>query len=129
VAGRGIGMIMISHDLSVLSATCQRLAVMYAGRVVEEGPAHEVFTGARHPYARALALAFPVIGDPASRLRPRGLGGDPPDPASLPPGCPFHPRCPAAEPQCSDAEPGLWPAGPERVAACIHVRPAAGASR
>ncbi len=58
VADRGIGMIMISHDLSVLSATCQRLAVMYAGRIVEEGPAHQVFTDARHPYAEALSWAF-----------------------------------------------------------------------
>ncbi|HKR70217.1 MAG TPA: ABC transporter ATP-binding protein, partial [Streptosporangiaceae bacterium] len=55
VRDRGIGMIMISHDLSVLSATCRRLAVMYAGKIVEEGPAHEVFTGAQHPYAEALA--------------------------------------------------------------------------
>jgi peptide/nickel transport system ATP-binding protein len=123
VAERGISMIMISHDLSVLSVTCQRLAVMYAGRVVEEGPAHEVFTGAQHPYAQALALAFPVIGDERSRLRPRGLGGDPPDPADLPSGCSFHPRCPVAEPECTSVETALWPAGPARVAACIRVRP------
>jgi peptide/nickel transport system ATP-binding protein len=124
VEERGIGMIMISHDLSVLSVTCQRLAVMYAGLIVEEGPAHEVFTGAQHPYARALAWAFPVIGDPASRRRPRGLGGDPPDPADLPGGCSFHPRCPVAEPECASAQTELWPAGPHRVAACIKVRPA-----
>jgi len=116
-------MIMISHDLSVLSVTCARLAVMYAGRIVEEGPAHEVFTGARHPYSQALALAFPVIGDERSRLRPRGLGGDPPDPADLPSGCSFHPRCPVAEPECTSVETDLWPAGPARVAACIRVRP------
>jgi peptide/nickel transport system ATP-binding protein len=123
VAERGISMIMISHDLSVLSVTCARLAVMYAGRVVEEGPAHEVFTGAQHPYAQALALAFPVIGDERSRFRPRGLGGDPPDPADLPSGCSFHPRCPVAEPECTSVETALWPAGPARVAACIRVRP------
>jgi len=129
VAERGIGMIMISHDLSVLSVTCERLAVMYAGRVVEEGPAHEVFTGARHPYAQALALAFPVIGDERSRLRPRGLGGDPPDPADLPSGCSFHPRCPVALPECPEVETALWPAGPARVAACIRVRPDHAAAR
>ena len=111
VAERGISMIMISHDLSVLSVTCERLAVMYAGRVVEEGPAHEVFTGAQHPYAQALALAFPIIGDERSRLRPRGLAGDPPDPAELPSGCTFHPRCPVAEPECTSVETALWPAG------------------
>jgi peptide/nickel transport system ATP-binding protein len=124
VAERGIGMIMISHDLSVLSATCQRLAVMYAGRVVEEGPAHQVFTDARHPYAEALSWAFPIIGDPASRLSPRGLGGDPPDPADLPSGCTFHPRCAVALPECETVHTQLWMAGPGRVAACIRVRSA-----
>src|ERR1700722_12796994 len=78
---------LISHDLSVLADTCERLAVMYAGKIVEEGPAQQVFTAARHPYAEALAWAFPVIGDPRTRLRPRGLPGDPPDPAQLPAGC------------------------------------------
>ena len=123
VEQRGIGMIMISHDLSVLSATCQRLAVMYAGKIVEEGPAHQVFTAARHPYAEALAWAFPVIGDERSRLSPRGLGGDCPDPADVPSGCSFHPRCVVAEPECSSVHTQLWPAGPGRVAACIRVRP------
>jgi peptide/nickel transport system ATP-binding protein len=122
-ADRGIGMIMISHDLSVLQATCQRLAVMYAGQIVEEGPAHQVFTDARHPYAEALAWAFPVIGDPRSRRAPRGLGGDPPDPADLPTGCTFHPRCAVAQPECASLEALLWPAGPARTAACIRVRP------
>ncbi len=101
VRERGIGMIMISHDLSVLSATCQRLAVMYAGRIVEEGPARQVFTDARHPYAEALAWAFPIIGDIRTRMSPRGLPGDPPDPAAVPSGCSFHPRCAVAQPQCS----------------------------
>jgi peptide/nickel transport system ATP-binding protein len=123
VADRGIGMIMISHDLSVLQATCQRLAVMYAGQVVEEGPAHQVFTDARHPYAEALAWAFPVIGDPRSRRAPRGLGGDCPDPADLPTGCAFHPRCAVVQPECAALETLLWPAGPDRSAACIRVRP------
>jgi peptide/nickel transport system ATP-binding protein len=123
VEQRGISMIMISHDLSVLSATCERLAVMYAGLIVEEGPAHQVFTSARHPYAEALAWAFPVIGDERSRLSPRGLGGDCPDPADVPAGCSFHPRCAVAEAECSSVHTQLWPAGPGRVAACIRVRP------
>ncbi|HVB45487.1 MAG TPA: ABC transporter ATP-binding protein [Streptosporangiaceae bacterium] len=117
----GVGMIMISHDLSVLSATCQRLAVMYAGRIVEEGPAHEVFTAARHPYAQALSWAFPVIGDTRTRMSPRGLAGDPPDPAQLPSGCGFHPRCAVALAQCSAREMELWPAGDGRLAACVQV--------
>jgi peptide/nickel transport system ATP-binding protein len=124
VRDRGIGMIMISHDLSVLSATCQRLAVMYAGRIVEEGPAHEVFTDARHPYAEALAWAFPVIGDTRTRMSPRGLPGDPPDPAAVPSGCSFHPRCPVARPECSVRQMELWPAGDGRMAACVRVLPA-----
>jgi peptide/nickel transport system ATP-binding protein len=123
VADRGISMIMISHDLSVLSSTCQRLAVMYAGKIVEEGPAREVFTNARHPYAEALSWAFPIIGDEKTRMSPRGLPGDPPDPADVPSGCSFHPRCSVAEEQCSVREMELWPAGEGRQAACVRVLP------
>jgi peptide/nickel transport system ATP-binding protein len=123
VRDRGIGMIMISHDLSVLSATCQRLAVMYAGKIVEEGPAHEVFTGAQHPYAEALAWAFPIIGDARTRMSPRGLPGDPPDPAAVPSGCSFHPRCAVVQPECSTKDMELWPAGEGRLAACVRVLP------
>ncbi|MYX19154.1 ABC transporter ATP-binding protein, partial [Streptomyces sp. SID8380] len=78
VAEKGIGLVMISHDLAVLADTCDRLAIMYAGRVVEEGPAREVYAQAIHPYGAALSGAFPRIGDPASRFAPRGLPGDPP---------------------------------------------------
>jgi peptide/nickel transport system ATP-binding protein len=123
VREREIGMIMISHDLSVLSATCQRLAVMYAGKIVEEGPAHEVFTDARHPYAEALSWAFPIIGDARTRMSPRGLPGDPPDPAAVPSGCSFHPRCAVVRPECSSKEMHLWDAGEGRVAACVRVLP------
>jgi peptide/nickel transport system ATP-binding protein len=123
VRDRGIGMIMISHDLSVLSATCQRLAVMYAGKIVETGPAHEVFTDARHPYAEALSWAFPIIGDARTRMSPRGLPGDPPDPAAVPSGCSFHPRCAVVRPECSVKEMELWPAGEGRHAACVRVLP------
>ncbi len=125
VRDHGIGMIMISHDLSVLADTCERLAVMYAGKIVEEGPAHQVFTEAAHPYARALAWAFPVIGDPRTRLSPRGLPGDPPDPAHVPSGCGFHPRCSVAQDQCSTRDMELWPAGERRRAACVRVLAAA----
>ncbi len=123
VREREIGMIMISHDLSVLSATCQRLAVMYAGKIVEEGPAHEVFTDARHPYAEALSWAFPIIGDARTRMSPRGLPGDPPDPADVPSGCSFHPRCAVVRPECSTKEMALWSAGDGRKAACVRVLP------
>ncbi len=134
VAEHGIGLIMISHDLSVLAATCDRLAVMYAGRVVESGPSREVFRNAGHPYGRALAGAFPTVGDPASRMAPSGLGGDPPDPAHLPTGCSFHPRCPVSLVSCASEPVELWPVGragdrtgagraeASHTAACVHVR-------
>ncbi|MCC8340610.1 ABC transporter ATP-binding protein [Streptomyces sp. R1] len=121
VGAQDVGLIMISHDLAVLADTCDRLAVMYAGRVVEEGPARQVYDDARHPYGRALSGAFPRIGDPASRFAPRGLPGDPPDPAAVPSGCAFHPRCPVALDLCATEDQLLRPAGPGRRAACVHV--------
>ncbi|MEU3521756.1 ABC transporter ATP-binding protein [Streptomyces sp. NPDC006654] len=121
VAEQDVGLIMISHDLAVLADTCHRLAVMYAGRVVEEGPARRVYEDARHPYARALSAAFPRIGDPASRFAPHGLAGDPPDPSAPPAGCAFHPRCPVALDVCATRDQVLRDAGPERRAACVHV--------
>jgi peptide/nickel transport system ATP-binding protein len=117
----GLAMIFITHDLSTLAAVCRRLAVMYAGRIVEEGPSDDVFRTPRHPYTAALAAAFPVIGDPGFRMRPSGLGGDPPDPRELPPGCSFNPRCPVARPDCARTEVELWPAGTDRRAACVRV--------
>jgi peptide/nickel transport system ATP-binding protein len=121
VRERDMGMLLISHDLSVLADVCDRVDVMYAGRIVETGPAGEIFTNAQHPYAKALAGAFPVIGDMASRRAPRGLPGDPPDPRELPTGCPFHVRCPVAVPVCKEEDVRLRPAGPGRAAACVHV--------
>jgi peptide/nickel transport system ATP-binding protein len=125
VAERGIGLIMISHDLSVLAGSCRRIAVMYAGSVVEEGPAGQVFADPRHPYTEALAAAFPAVGDARSRRNPRGLGGDPPDPTRPPGGCAFHPRCAVATAECPSLAVSLWPAGSERAAACVHTRPEA----
>jgi peptide/nickel transport system ATP-binding protein len=117
----GLATIFITHDLSTLASVCRRLAVMYAGRFVEEGPSAEVFDEPAHPYTRALAGAFPVIGDPEFRMAPAGLPGDPPDPRHLPEGCPFHPRCPVATDRCAQTPVELWPAGPLRSAACIRV--------
>jgi peptide/nickel transport system ATP-binding protein len=116
-----LAVLFITHDLSTLAAVCRRIAVMYAGRIVEQGPARDVFAGPAHPYTRALAAAFPVIGDPAFRHNPSGLPGDPPDPLELPSGCPFHPRCPVMREECPRTAVELWPAGPERRAACVEV--------
>ncbi|WP_228265820.1 ABC transporter ATP-binding protein [Microlunatus elymi] len=122
VAESKIGMIMISHDLSVLSSVCSRLAVMYAGRIVEIGPSKQLMDTPEHPYTRALSGAFPTIGDPASRMAPTGLAGDPPDLRLALPGCAFEPRCPVARPECATADIELWPAGPGREAACVITR-------
>jgi peptide/nickel transport system ATP-binding protein len=116
----GLGLVFISHDLSVLSTSCDRIAVMYAGRIVEEGPAGQVFDAPRHPYAGALAGAFPRIGDTRFRYAPAGLPGDPPFPGDLPSGCAFHPRCPVAMEECSVTEPPLLTIGDRRTA-CLRI--------
>ena len=115
----GVGLVFISHDLSVLSSSCDRIAVMYAGRIVEEGPAATVFDHPKHPYAGALAGAFPRIGDTRYRYAPAGLPGDPPFPGDLPSGCPFHPRCPRAEDRCAATEPELLQVGDHRTACLV----------
>jgi len=117
----GVGLVIISHDLAVLADVCDRVAVMYAGRVVETGTSDQVFTDPLHPYARALSSAFPRIGDPAARYAPAGLAGDPPDPRDPPEGCTFAPRCPLAVDACREAEPPLLPFPDDRQAACIRV--------
>jgi peptide/nickel transport system ATP-binding protein len=120
-ADRGLALLFITHDLSVLNSVCERLVVMYAGRIVEEGPSRELLIDPRHPYGRALSQAFPTIGDPASRMRPSGLLGDPPDPSALPTGCPFHPRCAVALDECSTLDVDLRSVSATRRAACVHV--------
>lgn len=117
----GLAMLFITHDLAVLVEVCDRLAVMYAGSIVEEGPAGEVFRQPAHPYTRALAAAYPTIGDARYRMAPSGLGGDPPQPESVPPGCAFHPRCPVAVDACATTVPPMVAAGPGRHAACLLV--------
>jgi len=116
-----VGMLMISHDLSVLADLCDRIVVMYAGRVVEAGSSKLVFGDGLHPYTAALSAAFPRVGDPAARFSPAGLPGDPPDPMALPPGCTFAPRCPRAVDECTRALPELRAFADDRRAACIRV--------
>jgi peptide/nickel transport system ATP-binding protein len=119
-----LSMLFITHDLSVLAQVSDRLAVMYAGRIVEDGTADAVFGEPKHPYTIALAGAFPEIGDESYIQAPTGLPGDPPDPRELPPGCTFHPRCPSAFDRCPVVDPVLWPTGDGRRAACLLVEPA-----
>ena len=117
----GLAMLFITHDLSVLVEVADRIAIMYAGQIVEEGPAERVFHSPQHPYTKALAGAFPEIGDVLFRRKPSGLGGDPPDPQQIPSGCPFHPRCSEVIDACPSLDVELWAAGERRRAACIHV--------
>jgi peptide/nickel transport system ATP-binding protein len=117
----GLAMLFITHDLSVLVEVSDRLAIMYAGKIVEEGRADAVFHSPEHPYTKALADAFPAIGDDRFRHKPAGLGGDPPDPQHIPDGCPFNPRCPRKIDICETLVPELWDAGAARRAACVHV--------
>lgn len=114
----GMAIIFIAHDLAIVRRLCDRVAVMYLGRIVEIGPTEEVFTDPRHPYTASLLRAIPDI-DPDKGLPENPLAGEPPSPIALPSGCAFHPRCPKALPQCSTGEPPLLGRdGPHR-AACI----------
>ena len=117
----GLAMLFITHDLSVLVEVADRIAIMYAGRIVEEGPAEAVFHEPAHPYTKALAGAFPEIGDARFRGKPSGLGGDPPDPQHIPTGCPFHPEVRRSDRSLPDPRRGAVEAGEDRRAACIHV--------
>jgi oligopeptide/dipeptide ABC transporter ATP-binding protein len=99
----GLSLILITHDLSVLAETCDRVLVMYAGKVAEEGPVHRVFTAPRHPYTQKLVSAFPNIR--ADRRTLDVIPGSPPDLRHPPSGCAFAARCPAAMPVCTEEMP------------------------
>ena len=95
----GLAILFIAHDLAIVRRLCDRVAVMYLGRIVEEGPVGQVFSLPRHPYTAALMAAIPDI-DPDLPLPVNPLGGEPPSPIAIPSGCAFHPRCPYARPSC-----------------------------
>ncbi|RYJ19493.1 ABC transporter ATP-binding protein [Halogeometricum borinquense] len=114
----GVGYVFISHDLDVVQYLADRLAVMYAGEIVETGPANELFRHPSHPYTEALLCAIPS-DDPRDE-HPTPLRGDPPDPADRPAGCPFHPRCSAATAECAERHPDFEMIGNARVR-CLHA--------
>jgi oligopeptide transport system ATP-binding protein len=116
----GLTMILVSHDLSVVHHLAHRIAVMYLGRIVEIGDASAVFQRPQHPYTQALISAVPSIKPKAARA-PVSVTGDPPSPLNPPSGCPFHPRCPHAIPECAAWTPRFFHAG-DQEAACLLLR-------
>jgi len=115
----GLGILMITHDLSTAAHYADRICVMYLGRIVEEGPAHEVIRNPQHPYTQALVSVVPQP-DPLRAMKPQILQGETPNPIDLPSGCRFHPRCPLAQDRCKSEDPQLRPAGTDgQQAACV----------
>jgi oligopeptide/dipeptide ABC transporter ATP-binding protein len=118
-----MAIVMITHDLSTAAHFSDRIAVMYLGRIVEEGPSRSVIRDPQHPYTKALMSVVPKR-DPRERGEPQILHGETPNPIDLPSGCRFHPRCPVAEERCTTIDPALRPvAGAVDVhrAACVLV--------
>jgi oligopeptide/dipeptide ABC transporter ATP-binding protein len=122
----GMAVLLVSHDLGIVSQMCHRVIVMYAGRVVEEAPIATVFHAPAHPYTRALIACLPGL-DESNRLG--AIPGVMPGLSALPPGCRFHPRCGVAETRCAVEVPRLRPAGAAHVAACHLVGSGGSASR
>jgi oligopeptide/dipeptide ABC transporter ATP-binding protein len=116
---RGLALLFVSHDLGAVRALCDRVAVLYLGRVMEEAPADALFRDPRHPYTRALLSASP--GRPGRTRGPRiVLSGEIPSPAAPPSGCVFRTRCPHGLPACAEAVPALRDLAPGRRAACMR---------
>jgi oligopeptide/dipeptide ABC transporter ATP-binding protein len=112
--------LLISHNLAVVARLCERTAVLYLGRVVEEGPTQALLSRPAHPYTVALRAAVPEIGARGPR-RAVTVPGEPPDAAAPPPGCPFHPRCPLAVDRCKTEPPPLSTIEDDRRVACHRV--------
>ncbi len=113
----GMALVLISHDLGVIAETCDRVAVMYAGRIVEEAPASALFAAPHHPYARGLLHSLPPLGGERRKLV--SIPGVVPDPRALPHGCAFAPRCPQVSEACLSAPPALRGVGDARRLACV----------
>jgi oligopeptide/dipeptide ABC transporter ATP-binding protein len=116
----GVAIIFVTHNLGIVARMCDKLAVMYAGKIVEAGSVRDLFTTPKHPYTKALLGSMPKLGSKEKLL---AIPGQPPDLATLPPGCAFHPRCPEALPICACEEPGEVRVDGSRTARCWLAEP------
>ena len=115
-ASAGVAVILVTHDFGIVAANADRVAVMYAGKIVEMGSTLQLFDNPSHPYTRALMRCLPEVGLKRGQLAE--IGGQPPDPAQLPPGCPFAPRCPERQPVCDEVFPPSVTVENGHVASC-----------
>ncbi|GAA1536761.1 ABC transporter ATP-binding protein [Actinomadura kijaniata] len=120
-----MGMVLITHDLGVVAGVADRIVVMYAGAVAEQAPARALYARPAHPYTAGLLASVPRLDRPRGALTP--ITGAPPDPAALPSGCPFRPRCPRAEAVCAAERPPLVTVAPGHAAACHFAEEVHGA--
>jgi peptide/nickel transport system ATP-binding protein len=115
----GAAVMLITHDMGVIAETADRVAVMYAGRIVEVGPSREVIKNAKHPYTRGLMGSIPIVGHDMGKLAQ--IEGSMPRLTEIPAGCPFHPRCPEAFERCRRERPELIPVGNVEAACWLHA--------
>jgi peptide/nickel transport system ATP-binding protein len=113
----GTSFVWVTHDMGVVAEICDRVNVMYLGRVVEQGPVDEIFHDTKHPYTEALLNSIPRPDRTVEELDP--IEGTMPSPMDPPAGCRFHPRCPDAREACTEVEPGLIEVGDDHRSACI----------
>ena len=113
----GTAILLITHNMALVASLCDRIVVMYAGRIVEEGPVNQIFENPQHPYTWSLLQSVPRV-DEARKDRLVSIKGLPPDLVKPPPGCKFHPRCPFVEDRCKVEEPPLGEVGPGQRARC-----------
>ena len=116
-----MSVILVTHDLGVVAETCDRVAVLYAGRMMETADVHTLFRAPAHPYTRGLIASVPGALHPRQLLS--SISGTPPDPRALPPGCRFAPRCPLVMDQCVVITPPMVTLSPTHHAACYAVKP------
>ncbi len=113
-------MILITHDLGIVAETCDKVAIIYAGQIMESGSKKDIFLDPRHPYTHGLFGAIPKLDDNSKRLHP--IPGLPPDPTDLPAGCPFAPRCPKATEQCRQGRPPFVEVQPGHCVRCCSLK-------